>query len=569
MSWKDDKNLGPWKFSEQPNKWGYLNNPFWQSEPGPPISYDGHEDEEPQAWDLNATSKGGGTKHIPCGHWHKKRSYVPEPRTIETYIDLLSSGCCMPDMTDTYLDETGPFYDATFISTYKPLNTEDYTGDEVTYTFEIVASNISWINDGYVYLVDESDEIVATIIVPQGYRGPYTANSDGTGDVTHRARQYWAFRTEFTPSPGEHQYGLRVYIASTGRQDDWYEAPTCVVKVPSARIIIRQSNPTASVVHIPMFTLVNWCHMDWTGSVLEAFGSHAVSSGTETGGPDITAHTYEDCDSGSYEDECRQVWKFDSNQLAKADKVVLDASMAYVPSDYIKTSVMTFYGVPTYTWAEIDLRWSTSYVSSPDSFSSGSPGDPIVYDSSSNAFHYVEGSIVEWGLAADGVPWARTVYLNVSSLTAADGFYLYICSWENTYGGDTPSGPYAHWGKWRSFSIPSGRTISKAWINYYAYYSDDNSRYELKATFDYELAPADICDGYVILYDVTSDSYISESELVWDSFQCLINNLHRLSDFVLLKQRTTQKYPISRIIRSRLKGFSEKKLRLIESPKIK
>lgn len=48
MSWIDDnKDQGPWEFSEQGDKWGYLNNPRWTSDPG-------HEG-----------------KHSPCGHWHK------------------------------------------------------------------------------------------------------------------------------------------------------------------------------------------------------------------------------------------------------------------------------------------------------------------------------------------------------------------------------------------------------------------------------------------------------------------------------------------------------------------
>lgn len=520
MSWKDDKNLGPWEFSERPNKWGYLNDPRWVPQHTSPVNYNGIEDEEPQVWDLNATAIRSGTEHNPCGHWHKRGSIVPTQFSgvIETYIELLSSGCCMPDQCKNYTAETGPYYDATFISTYRPLDTNDYTGDTVTYTFEIIASNISWINDGYVYLVDEGDNIVATIIVPQGFRGPYTYNSDGTGGVSNRARQYWAFSTEFTPVSGAHQYGLRVYLASTGYQPDWYEAPSCVVKIPSARIIIRQENPTASVVHIPMFTLVNWCHMDWTGEVTDAFGSHAVSVGDEAGGPDIYTTSYPDCDSGYYGDECRQIWKFEDSQLANADKVVLDAGIAYYPSDYIPVSIITFFGVPTYTWANIDLRWSTYYTTSPYSGLTGSPGSATASDGSGHVFYEVEGSEIEWGLAADGVPWSVTVHLDLTSLAAADGHYLYMCSLENVYGGTGPSGPYAHWGKYRNFSIPVGRTLSDAWITYYAYYNTTLSRYELKCTFDYTLAPADIRNAYVILYDKTADVNIGASELVWDTF---------------------------------------------------
>ena len=65
---------GPWDFVEQPNKWGYLNNPRWTDEPGAPVSYNGNEEDEPQVWELpgDGFSAGDSIKHTPCGHWHKK-----------------------------------------------------------------------------------------------------------------------------------------------------------------------------------------------------------------------------------------------------------------------------------------------------------------------------------------------------------------------------------------------------------------------------------------------------------------------------------------------------------------
>ena len=66
MSWKDDKDLGPWEFTEQPNKWGYLNNPRWSS------NVDAQEFSEAVGNLIDPTSS-----HVPCGHWHKE--------TIPTY----------------------------------------------------------------------------------------------------------------------------------------------------------------------------------------------------------------------------------------------------------------------------------------------------------------------------------------------------------------------------------------------------------------------------------------------------------------------------------------------------
>ena len=68
MSWKDDKNLGPWKFSEQPDRWGYLNNPRWTK--------------DPKAVDFASKvglSAGPTARHTPCGHWHKKKETAVQP----------------------------------------------------------------------------------------------------------------------------------------------------------------------------------------------------------------------------------------------------------------------------------------------------------------------------------------------------------------------------------------------------------------------------------------------------------------------------------------------------------
>jgi hypothetical protein len=75
MGWEDDKDLGPepWNFTEQPDKWGYLNNPRWQPVPSAPVNYSGNEGAEPQIWTpwAGKYNDGGSDIHNPCGHWHK------------------------------------------------------------------------------------------------------------------------------------------------------------------------------------------------------------------------------------------------------------------------------------------------------------------------------------------------------------------------------------------------------------------------------------------------------------------------------------------------------------------
>jgi len=73
--WRDYKGDRTWpdNFIEPSNKWGYLNNPRWQTSPQAKVSYTGNESAEPQVWSLPGGGYSSGTskKHIPCGHWHK------------------------------------------------------------------------------------------------------------------------------------------------------------------------------------------------------------------------------------------------------------------------------------------------------------------------------------------------------------------------------------------------------------------------------------------------------------------------------------------------------------------
>jgi len=67
MGWKDDKDLGPWNFTEQGDKYGYLNNKRWSSQ------QDAQEFCEDIGISLDPTNT-----HKPCGHWHKDRPGIGE-----------------------------------------------------------------------------------------------------------------------------------------------------------------------------------------------------------------------------------------------------------------------------------------------------------------------------------------------------------------------------------------------------------------------------------------------------------------------------------------------------------
>lgn len=526
--WKDDKDLGPWAFTEQPDKWGYLNNPRWKTESEEETSYTGRESEEPQIWTPEGIggpySKGDSITHLPCGHWHKKSIITNEVEIeggIETYIYLLGAGVQdsasqLYQPEPEYSGEDGPIFDAAFLSTFRNLNTNDFVcaDGEVSYFFEAVCKNKSELNTGYVYLVDSDSAVKAAIPVPKQSWGPIGLTSLG-GELRsegYYGSDYFAFRTEFTPNVGLDSYGLRVMIPNSGWLPGW-AAGESILKVTEAVIVIRQTYPTKSLVHIPMLLDVNAANMNY--DTIDK-GAYVKTNGRESLAVDMGGiANYVDCEvaeSTFYQN--RQVWKFDTTELNQVSKVVFDAGVGYYASS-VSPSVLYVTGIPNLFKTWIDLRWCSTGGIGAANFTSGAPQDTVASDGTYD-FYYIEGSYSVWSADDDGVPCNKRVYLNTSSLTAADGKYLYVCSNVDVYGNDTPSGPYHHWGQYRAFSIPDGRSVTSAWIDYYAYYDPAAERNKVKVTFCYTLDD-EINPAYIILYDKTADSYVSESELVWNT----------------------------------------------------
>lgn len=78
MSWiTDNKGAGSWAFTEQGDKWGYLNNPRWSNSPkGEADSMSATEFCEKKGIPLDPVHA-----HKPCGHWHKGKgapTYIPQ-----------------------------------------------------------------------------------------------------------------------------------------------------------------------------------------------------------------------------------------------------------------------------------------------------------------------------------------------------------------------------------------------------------------------------------------------------------------------------------------------------------
>lgn len=96
----DNKGAGPWRFTPQPDKWGYLNNPRWTPTPQAPTDYSSNLGGEPQIWTPNAGGypDGGSDIHFPCGHWHKgipDQGYLDDGEYYQQSIDVYKGRMAM------------------------------------------------------------------------------------------------------------------------------------------------------------------------------------------------------------------------------------------------------------------------------------------------------------------------------------------------------------------------------------------------------------------------------------------------------------------------------------------
>jgi hypothetical protein len=235
--WKDDKNLGPspWRFVEQPNKWGYLNNPRWTAAPGPPVNYNdtvwASELREPQIWTPNRGStlptKVDSAEHDPCGHWHK----FPIPPefaryTFELYWELINNQVSHP----SFENDGGVGYVLSSVS-FITMNPDDFDGD-VEWYFEAAAHNESG-NDVTIQVVTEDDlNVCAEIEFENGLTGIY-------GRETYRRR------VAMTPN-GVGEYGIR--LLSGGNVLSW----PLTFWLYTARIVIKQVGASKTHLQIPM-----------------------------------------------------------------------------------------------------------------------------------------------------------------------------------------------------------------------------------------------------------------------------------------------------------------------------
>jgi len=130
MSWKDDKDLGSWEFTEQPNKWGYLNNPRWSSQ------QDAIDFSEAVGNPIDPTDT-----HKPCGHWHKRSDEVPV--LSDDYVFIVDSAGHLGGIEDVLIKKEK--------NTFPVL---DYQGEKGTGIDQYWCPRGCCVDERYVWVAD-------------------------------------------------------------------------------------------------------------------------------------------------------------------------------------------------------------------------------------------------------------------------------------------------------------------------------------------------------------------------------------------------------------------------------
>ena len=447
--------------------------------------------------------------------------------TIETYIELISCGVIQnPVDVSSSSDDIGAPYDVTYYSTYQPLNTSDYDGT-VSYYFEVVAFYQSTLDTAYVDIVDEDNTICGTTTWLANTEGPIGPTSAGgyTHGEAFNGLDYVLQRVAFTPTSGDHSYAVRVRGTVRAQDADYMAAGEPYLNIFKATVVISQAHPTASVVHIPMLAESNaGTHNNTTPFV----GGAHVTDGSE--GPNIGMASYDTSYAANDTNEAnneyytasRPIWRYSASELATVSEVVFDASVGYIPeTPYTKTA--TIFGVPNLSWVRSNIRWSPNSKGDAETFTDGSgyTNATTTGSESGYTYTYVEPATgyddFVWSQDSQGSNYYERVYLDTTSMEAADGSYLYWCSDIDSLGGSDPYGQYSMYARMGSAVLNlGGKSINRAYLDFHVYIPSGESDEKISCKLTIEYADS-VNDGYIALFDITSDAIVPNSELHWDT----------------------------------------------------
>lgn len=480
MSWVDDnKGEGPWPFTEQLDKWGYLNNPRWTDAPGPPVNYTGREDEEPQVWDIGdqnnhiVVANKFSKDHKPCGHWHKKPIEVPEPEIpeFEIYFELLPGSAAQP--------YTHPYSDLLCSESFIPINVDNFDGD-LTWQFEVIGFNSNSF-DVTLQAVDSNGNVCSSVILPSGTVGP-------TGYELYR------FRSDFISFIYNDtvQYGIKIVVP----EGEFLTITPLKCMISVARIIVRQSNATKTSMQIPLYG-------SYYNYPLQEYNSYPYDSPLGYG---LSDSHYVDIESGSNYKNV-SLWKYNSAELSNISKVIFSPAAKGAINKITGTwqviastlDFVHFHQMLYSTTAHDTLRANAT--------PGGWVDETQVHTDNVSGLVYtpIPGSYIYW----DGSPYPFTYNLTPNFSGLAPGTH-YIAIGGELYFSLPPENQWGHWGEFCHFTIPSGYHVESVTLTVYSIL-----RNRMKWEISYSMEPDGDTDLTLSLYDKTAGSIVPGSELVW------------------------------------------------------
>lgn len=444
------------------SNWEKSSNPIWPFTPSPDKRYYDEGDRitswRSPIWTGSPYDTPSTPNHIPCGYW-PKHEYTPtlSNGTVDVYIEMYNVAFWEP-----VLASIAPGY--SMPSEFeRTIDTNDYDGNP-TYWFEVCGANTMWDSGATLpyslYLVDTSDNVYATITFD-----PEEPVYGSNCSILVRKR------VQFTPAIGSTTYTIR--LPSVVDEN----SPT----IGAVRLIIKQSpSATKSMIQIPL-----QCLGDWGGRYKFTYYDYFYT--WPVGYSIITGHyctTYEESIASETDNweyyAYTGLWKFNIDELSNISKIVFEAVGGTPPQLHAGTGSQYFWywvesGSSTASWSVALFDDTDTMV--PDSMVTGHYDEMVslIVDLplTSGTYHPM--------ITIDGISWST-----------------YDTSWTVDH---TPFGGNIKWS-----------CVQNPW-----FVDPYGGGTGLHMQFSWTWADAEQLDSlYIALFDATTSTMVSGSELIWE-----------------------------------------------------
>jgi hypothetical protein len=233
----------------------------------------------------------------------------------DVYIEMLNIALWQPSPLD---------YQSTPAEFYRTLDTDDFDGSP-TFWWEVVGynSNAQYGTgaDYSIQLVDLRGNVYASITLPSAY-------PDATGQNLGRQR------VQFTPPEGETTFAVRFNPYTWTGDEPVGEG--CDPTLGAVRIIVKQTNPTKSMIQVPMHCLGDWgSDTNYLDEPIDFYTWGRYTAKAYANPAAVTDDFDWCCYAG--------VWRYEESELATVSRVLLEAVAGSPPALVAGDNTSGFY----------------------------------------------------------------------------------------------------------------------------------------------------------------------------------------------------------------------------------